>query len=523
MDFQYINIQPSTDKPLSPGRIVQETITVPLQQGMIFKDGEVLTVYNVYNLTMQLNSYNNAGESYQVKFKATSDPKIITATFYYEVDPNPKGEISFDFFSKYTPQQTVRYAPGPKVNSSSTNPTSYLFTTSNIAFPNPKNNSNNTAMYTVTVLDENKEPVVGYDVYWSDKLVAGILSKANVFTRDALGTYFQIYDTGLYSFNNDIPSPVFRTTTDSDGSTNIFVTSNREATNGVITYLVSAKDSFSLGTITVYDPDAPTLNIPSPLIQNITYKDGYVNLDGMTDPLQVQISGYRSSSDADTISLISNSMLCDSVAFGEIHNTSKTLTIAKSTLYSRNGPEPVDLPNKVLYVVAAHDGTVRTSVSNNFYAMGVNQDPNQPDPNIPRYSPAPVLPDIHSAYITKDDITGGVIVQYPFTNPTRQTLPGYYLTATYYLNGYITGTTIQRHNRIDRDPHKISPNEIKAGFYQDLLSPSELHGYSKSSTGTYLKLYIEYSISSEIDGGIINNYAINDLFYLSTVAPGDFS
>lgn len=517
---------PSTRVKLNSGRIVQQTLTFSLPAGVTVKEGEQLTISNPRNIEIYLPRTDAPVESYTTPIlQDENDPRSFYVTFYYSVNLNviPNSDTAeYSTFSKYTPLQRIVYGIGAEVNVDATNPTAYLFQVSSNEDPNPYTDPEHTAIYTVTVTDELGIGVKDYDVYWTDYVLAGILKNTNVFTLDSTNSPVKIQPIDIPVINSPVGSSIYTTRTNGNGSTSLLVTGTNKPIYGGLEYYATILDHDRLGTITIYDPRNPAPLIPSPLILGISYKDGNVNLDAMPDPLQTTLLHYNNSANSDTILLISNDILTDSASFAELNGATKTLNLAKTTLYSKNGPDPVDLQNQLLYVVASNDGTVRTSMINKFYAVGSNHDHNQPDPSIQRYSPSAVLPDIDGIYITKDDTIGGLRIRYPFTNPTRKPLAGYYLTATYYLNGYHAGTEVPRSNKIVRPSHLIKQTDLDAGFYEDLLEAFYLQGYSKSSTGKFLKLYVEYSISTQQVGGVIDDFAINDHYFMSTVAPGDF-
>ncbi|MEN5299699.1 hypothetical protein ABE530_15260 [Brucella sp. TWI559] len=522
---------PTTALPVQLGRAIQHIITITLDSGT-FPKNPIVTLTDVINFEIYSPSVNN--EKLIYRLDVIIDPendKKGTATFYSTVKTTaPVGSIA-QYRATYGVEPSLAlYRVADLAHTTSTNPTEYLFTVKpNDPVTDPDNNPDNTATYNLKVVGADNLPIAFYDIFWSDKIKTGVLEGSNVYTdgtpdpTDPTKKTYKILSPLL-----DVPkaiSPsgavVYHTTTDVNGETTLYVTAKDAACNGVPYYFASLFESQILGTITIYDPNNPRLFIPDPYIINPSYNGQYLNLDAMSDPLLVSLDSYYESSGTDTVNLVSNGMLTDSSSFQELVGTRKLLKLPKTTLYTTQSSTPSPF-NKLFFVIAANDGTVRTSVYNTFRAIGSNMGPNQPDYSIPRYSPAADLPYVLGAYITADSIIGGVQVYYRFTNQNWVPKAGDILTATYYLNGYQAGTEVKRMNKIVRPGYIITTDDIKRGYYIDELAAAELHGYSKSVSGRYQKLYVEYTINFMSVAPTLKYFAINDFFYLSTVAPGDF-
>lgn len=449
---------PSANYDVQLGRIIQNVITITLDSET-FPEHPTLTISDIKYFEI----YSNGSDDNQLIYMLDImiDPennKKGTATFYSTVDLYaPIGSYAEYIVHYGIDSKKVSYEITDSVTTTTTNPTQYLFTvTRNGPFTDPDNNPNNTATYKLTVTNTDNTPVPMYDIFWSDKIKTGVLGGSNVYTdgtpdptNPTKKTYKLLSPLNLPLSMNPLGKPTFHTRTDRNGETNLYVTAKDLAIYGVPKYTASSLDANILGTIIIYDPNYPRAFIPEPDLLNPSYIGQYINLDAMPDPLNVMLYTYNYASNTDVISLISNGMLTDSCAYQELDGTSKLLKLPKTTLYTTQSSTPGPF-NKLFFVIAANDGTVRTSMYDTFRAIGSNVGPNQPDTSIPRYSPAADLPTILGMYIIKDEISGGVPVYYRFTNQNWVPKAGDILTATYYLNGYRAGTETKRMNKIVR-------------------------------------------------------------------------
>lgn len=381
----------------------------------------------------------------------------------------------------------------------------------------------NVLRYPVRVVTRDGQPVAGYPVMWTDALTTSGLALVNAYDGDDASAPIAIMPSAV-SGGGLLPL-----TTDATGACVLCLTPRTQATTFTPRLLARPYAPDLLAQVIVFDPDRPSLLCAEPqlrvtLNQSGQYDFGAIN--AATVPVNITLNNSLTQGAPYLVSrcnarIYDRQYLPPSSGSG---GSQYPLELPKSLVQYSTGTYSPE--NTIDYVIAANNGNVYTSESNNFYAInGAN--PYTP-PNVTRPLEAPFIMPAASGINIRNSASGLSLAARP--SPTVLTLrPDDQVIFTWYVQAWLPssdGAIPGGDNRaVSRRSVDVSDADAAQNRVVAIFPGDELYGFDSSpATSLPGNFQAEYYVVRAGQADIPANRTYSKLLALpiDTAPPGNW-